>query len=178
MKDRGAWLPAAHGVTKNWAWLSNWTPPPPPSKGYALNHSRNLEGNRSYWLKPQVCHVQHEKVAIPLIWLCPSLNWHNYSNVLDILWTLNKWDYETHKTHHRRWIQLTSSFGGRLSAVTSPSEQVLNKSCLMMAMMTFSLFYESFLKHHRTLLSNITKKDEQLAVIFPFLPFLEKIIKA
>ena len=25
VKDRGAWLAAVHGITKNWTWLSNWT---------------------------------------------------------------------------------------------------------------------------------------------------------
>ena len=25
VKDREAWPAAAHGVTKSWAWLSNWT---------------------------------------------------------------------------------------------------------------------------------------------------------
>ena len=142
-KDRGAWLPAAHGITNHQTWLSNLTPPPPPSRGFLMPWSHQEFGRKQIlWDKTPSLPC----TAWDGIWLSSSLNWLNYSNVLDILWTFNKLEYETHRTHHRRWTQLTSSRGVRLSAVTSPSEQVVNKSCLVMAMMIFSLFYESFLK--------------------------------
>ena len=30
VRNREAWCAVIHGVTKNWTWLGDWTPPPPP----------------------------------------------------------------------------------------------------------------------------------------------------
>ena len=45
VKDRGAWLPAAHGITIRRTWLSNWTPPP-PSKGFLMPWSHQEFGRK------------------------------------------------------------------------------------------------------------------------------------
>lgn len=65
-----------------------------------------------------------------------------------------------------------------LSAVTSPSEQVVNTRYLMVVMMIFfflSLFY--VFKHRHIVLCTFAKRFA-ISVVSPFLPYFLKLIKA